>query len=415
MSGAAIFARLNSRERRRRPSYVNNLVSKAQKNVIRSGSLVYPDLEECDIEEVHSRVLQEIRARKQRIPELMGQQAALEANLGSARTLVDRKYQLKLIMDIGVQIDELEHDDTEERYLKLVAPLLLQYQREKRIPRVVSFARGESPIFECKPLTTKCIVAGKILSLAEEFVEIKIVKPHVFRECCHDCGQELGDTDMSTGTRICSNCGYEYSAITRSGDSYKTDAAAIITFNDSSDNGYDDRENFEKAIDRFQGKQPDKLPVDVEDRLDGYFLSVDLPIGRYIRENRKLNAWGRRDGTSRKMLHEALRNLELRDHYPDINLIGKKYWGWKLTDLSAYKDRLMRDYDLSQTVYETIPKERKSSLNTDYRLMKHLQLLHVPCGTEDFKMIKTRKILLEYERIWKIICNRCGWTVIKTI
>ena len=418
MSGAAIFARINSRERRRRcPSYVNDLVSKAQKNVIRTGSLVYPDLEECDIEEVHSRVLQEIRARKQKIPELTARRAILEANLVTIRTVIDRKYQLKLIENVDDQIRELETDNTEERYLKLVTPLLIQYQREKRIPRVVSFDESEKPGTDCTPLSTKSIVANKILSLAEEFVEIKIIKPRVYKESCHDCNQELGDVDVTTGTRICSNCGYEYSTITKSGDSYNTDAAAIVTFatTSSSSEGYDDRENFEKAIDRFQGKQPDKLPADIEDRLDGYFLSVGLPIGRYIRENRKLNTSGRREGTSRKMLHEALRSLELRDHYPDINLIGKKYWGWRLTDLSIYKDRLMRDYDRSQAVYETIPKERKSSLNTDYRLMKHLQLLHVPCSAEDFKMIKTRKILLEYERIWKIICNRCGWAVIKTI
>jgi len=409
MSGIAIFSRLNSRERRRRPSYVNNLVSRADSNIIKSGDLVYEYLEDCNISQIHSRVLHEIRARKSGILELQTEKSVLESKLESVHTLIDYKFINKQIVDLQRKIDDLNADNIEERYLESVTPLLREYRRYNRVPKVVSFNK-QTVIDNNSP---KCIVIAKIVSLAEEFVDVKILKPPIFSEKCHICNHELSEPDMITGTKTCDNCGYVYNIIIRSGDSIKIDGADFIC--DSGDSGYEDRENFEKAIDRFQGKQPDTLPSDLNDSLDGYFMSIDLPTGKYIRENRKLNSSGRRVGTSRKMIHNALKSLQLTSYYPDINLIGKNYWGWKLIDLSRYKERLMSDYDKSQAIYVSIPKERKSSLNTDYRLMKHLQLLNVPCNHDDFKNIKTRKILIEYERIWRIICDRCGWRFIPCI
>jgi len=408
MSGVAIFSRVNSREKRRRPSYVNNLVSKSN-NVIKTGDLIYECLEDCNVHEIHSRVLHEIRSRKSSVLELQTRKSALESKIKSARTLIDHKFMAKQISDLQHRIDDLNNEDTERRYLKSVAPLLREYRRYSRIPKVVSFGK-QTVVDNYSP---KCIIITKIINLAEEFVDIKILKPVVFKEKCHICNHELDDPDTFTGTKTCNNCGYVYSIITRSGDSVNIDGFDFII--DSGDGGYEDRENFEKAIDRFQGKQPDILPSDINDSLDGYFLSIGLQTGKYIKENRKLNSSGRREGTSRTMIHNALKSLELSSYYPDINLIGKKYWGWELIDLSRYKERLMLDYDKSQAVYISIPKERTSSLNTDYRLMKHLQLLNVPCNHDDFKNIKTRKILIEYERLWRIICNKCGWRFIPCI
>nr|QBK90471.1 MAG: late transcription factor 3-like protein [Pithovirus LCPAC103] len=390
-------------------------MSKAQKQIVSTNNLEYDSLENCNIEEVHERVLQKIRTKQRQIPDLLTTRQLLETNLNLAKSLVERKYQLSLIGDTDRRIENLRSSQEEEEYLKVVLPLLRAYQLEKRIPRVVSFKYHDGDKVESTTLSTKCIIINKILTIVERYIEVRINKPHIFKETCHDCNQELEDVDSVTGTRICSHCGYEYSTITRLSDGYKSDSGAVNTYSDSTDKPYDDRDNFEKAIDRFQGKQPDKLPLDLENRLDGYFLSIRFPMGRIIIETRTLNARGRREGTNRQMLHDALKNLGLSEYYPDINLIGKKYWGWRLIELSPYKERLLADYDLSQPIFERIPKERKSSLNTEYRLMKHLQLLNIPCCKEDFKMIKTRKIVIEYERIWRIICRECGWKFIKTV
>ena len=75
----------------------------------------------------------------------------------------------------------------------------------------------------------------------------------------------------------------------------------------------------------------------------------------------------------------------------------------------------MDDYRTAQQVYDQIPKERKSCLNTQYRLFKHLQRRGHICKFEDFKVVKTRDILEYHDDTWRIICEQIGWDFIATI
>lgn len=182
--------------------------------------------------------------------------------------------------------------------------------------------------------------------------------------------------------------------------------------NNPSSNNYEDEANFYKAFLRFQGKQPIKLPEDLFTNLDDYFRRLKLPIGEEIRKM-KLKRNGRRGPTDKEMMYTALADRGYANHYEDINLICHVYWGWELPDISDLENAIMEDYRQSQKVYESLPKDRHSSLNSQYRLYRHLQRLGYPCKEIDFKMIKTPNIVDDYEEFWEKICTALGWAYVE--
>ena len=52
---------------------------------------------------------------------------------------------------------------------------------------------------------------------------------------------------------------------------------------------------------------------------------------------------------------------------------------------------------------------RKSSLNSQWRLYKHLKRLGWPCKEKDFKIPTTQDILDFHKIKWAEICDILGW------
>lgn len=84
-------------------------------------------------------------------------------------------------------------------------------------------------------------------------------------------------------------------------------------------------------------------------------------------------------------------------------------WGWALMDFSHLEDQVMDDYDTSQRVYEILPKDRKSSLNRQFRTYKHLRRLGFPCRTSQFRIPTTHDILEFHNTMWSKICEVLDW------
>ena len=160
------------------------------------------------------------------------------------------------------------------------------------------------------------------------------------------------------------------------------------------------QENILKAIRRYAGKQPDETPADLYNQLENYFSAYPLP---YTRERCKVlpfDSKGRRVGTDRDLMSQALKETGNSKFYEDINLICANYWGWKLADVSAFEAKALANAELTQIVFEKI-KTRKSNLNIDFLAWKHLQAVGHNADRDDFKMIKSPEILREYEEQWE--------------
>ena len=90
-------------------------------------------------------------------------------------------------------------------------------------------------------------------------------------------------------------------------------------------------------------------------------------------------------------------------------IIDKYYYNNK--DIRSNKDKILNFNDQFENAYKKIKdSKRKNSLNIHFKLYKFLQLCSVKSNISDFKIhVKNKKILDEYELIWKEICITNNW------
>ena len=144
--------------------------------------------------------------------------------------------------------------------------------------------------------------------------------------------------------------------------------------------------------------------------LDEYFLEKEMKIGHYYKM-KPLNSEGKKDGTSKKILWNALEYLGFNQYYDEINYISHVYWGWKLPDLKLYRDQIIKDYQLTQQVWQKIKKDykRSASLGTQYRLYVQLKAVGYPnCKREDFKIQEMVESLRLHNSAWERMCKECN-------
>lgn len=189
----------------------------------------------------------------------------------------------------------------------------------------------------------------------------------------------------------------------------------------SSKDEHSDRENFKRALLRIQGKQNCKILEDILVKLDKYFDSFDL-ITRQKAKSISLKTNGKKEGTSRELMERALKEIGNPSYYDRINIICSIYWGWKLPDFTVLEPKIMEEYENTQKIFLSLPnKGRSSNLNLQYRLFKHLELhkeelkeLGYILKKDDFKLIGTRVIFLQYDEIWKQMTQGAGLIFIPT-
>lgn len=184
-------------------------------------------------------------------------------------------------------------------------------------------------------------------------------------------------------------------------------------------NSHENRENFKKAIAKYQGKEDNRLPEDIYDKLDDYFKKYSLPDGSEVRRMNVNGDWhfrykrGNIDVVlSKELLFKALTEIKYNEFYDSFYIICHRYWGWKLRDISDIEEIILKDYDLKQPVYEKIKfkyNKKISSINVWYDLYRLLKKHKHSCEVRDFKIVKTDEIIMVYEEIWDVYCEELGW------
>lgn len=346
-----------------------------------------------------------------------------EIKINRRQNMVERKASLKRIRQLGKEIEDILTDRRYMEYLKQITPLINQYSLLGSLSKIISFAKNrkdeddlpEDP--ENQRERHQLIL--DFIEIARKYIQIDLIREVKEGNYCEACGTNLDEapTDPDDGgVIVCPNCCVEKLSVIRT--RFYHDNART----NNSGNNYEDRANFWKVLMCYQGKQSDKPPRELYETLKEYFISRETPkidiegkgkgvfvTPSYIKNQLPLNSDGAKKGTSRSLMYKALKETGNSRYYDHINIILHKIWGWSLPDVSHLEDQIMNDYDLSQRVYETIPKDRKSSLNSQFRLYKHLRRLHYPCKSKDFKIPTTHDILEFHKTVWSKICQTLGW------
>ena len=364
---------------------------------------------DLNIFKIHEAITTRFSFFKSIIPELKNEVKFLESRLENEVKILNLNDVRKIKQEIeeyNSQILDYENDTSLKKYQEGSKDLLQAYSE------VASNSSKGLVIFKKKveedskeKVDYRLNIIQKYLECAKDFIRLEIVHKVPIRAMCQNCGIDLSKVyiDDYCGLATCPRCGYEKESISHH-STFKDSQRVNI----GNRNNYDDCENFRKVLMRFQGKQPNRPPLKLYEQLDEYFRKICKQIGDEIR-SQPITSDGRKKGTSRQMMFEALGETSNSAYYDDINLIMHNYWGWELPDISELEEKIMEDYMITQQVYNSIPnKDRNASLNIQFRLYVHLKAIGYPCSKEDFKIQTSRDSLEFHQEMWKIMCEKTG-------
>ena len=307
--------------------------------------------------------------------------------------------------DINVLASKIDRIKTKQKLIKyqsLSSAHLKAYQKIGRYIQVINF--GETA-------KTKIIDSNRIkiimeyLGIARKYIKINLIHVEKSNQNCQICSVDLSEVYPNDAGMIkCPGCQVETHYL-------QPTQQENYAVNNTGKSNYKDKETFIKGICRYEGKQKVIFPSDLLDTLDSYFKSRGFP-SREDSPNMELvgTVEGRRKrkGTGREMMMTALRDTGFSTHYEDCNLLSNLIWGSELPDLTMIRDRILRDYDASQQIFNLVKGSRKSSLGADYRLFRHLWHLGFQCHPSDFKIVTTPAIIKYYEEVWEKVCVNIG-------
>jgi hypothetical protein len=358
--------------------------------------------ENLDINELHEFLMKKFEFEREHKTKLLLSRIGYE-NMKLEQPLyrIEIAYIKNETEQLENEYNELIHNTKQNKYLSLTKNILERYNQIGPKKKVISFNNNkQSKKEDLLHIKYRKLLIEKYIDLFQRFHNIHIIYNYSLKTTCQVCNLDLSKYILEDGLVICPRCSTEKTMMIH------TSIVSEVKYVNSKD-GYEDRENFWKALQRFQGKQNNHIPDRLYKELDEYFRSFGLPIGDEICRM-ELTKKGTRGNTSRGMMFKALSETNNSVFYEDVNLICHLYWGWLLPDISANEEQIMNDYDMTQEVFKKIPKDRRSSLNAQYRLWQHLRIRGYKYPFEDFKIVKTPDILVEHDRIMKIMCDECG-------
>ncbi len=382
-------------------NYLETLPTKIVANYTEDYNIFYLD-------EIIKKKLQQERYTV--LPEYKKRYKNYEIEIMQPQTYVMRDQTLKLMEKLKSDIDDIESGNRLIQYEHKVKDILENYKTYSGTIKTVVFDLNddEDEDYELTDeIKHRLFYIENFLEIASEYLDIDIVRVNKRpSELCVECGYALAKIATNEdGTQRCPQCLTEHDVIITMKSA--KDGARINTNNMSEDESID---NFLRAFIRYQGVQTDVPPDSVYEELDDYFIRHGRPIGAEIQKC-PLNARGRRGDTTHKMLWSALSQIGRSDYYEHANLIGHNYWGWTLPNVMHLRERIIDKYNKTQKGFYQIPPEercRTSSLGTQYRLWRHLQLEDHECYIDEFKIAENPDSLRIHNRFWRIMCEACN-------
>ena len=324
------------------------------------------------------------------------------------QTYLMRNRTIDNINKLKQEISQIESGERLRIYNNKVNDILAKYRKFNGKVKTVIFDIEDNEKYEemGEDVRSRIALIDKFLDIASEYIQVDVIrinnKPS---DVCIGCGTSLVNVATNeNGTIRCPNeeCQTEHNAIILT--KLAKDGSRINTVANTDDESID---NFLRAFTRYQGLQQDRPDDSLYEELDNYFLRHDRPSGEEIR-SLPLNDRGRRGDTNHKMLWNALSQIGRSEYYEDANLIGHIYWGWVLPDVSKYKETIINHYNKTQKVFYQIPLEercRTSSLGTQYRLWRHLQLVGHECYMDEFKIAENPESIRTHNKLWRVMCE----------
>lgn len=242
----------------------------------------------------------------------------------------------------------------------------------------------------------------KYFSICRKYIQIDFIRDSQEAGKCKNCGEKIEESIQPDDIQPCPYCDCLNSVMRPT--KYVRDIEYGNTVYD------EDIINFIKVLDKFEGKNTTQIHSKLYEELDEYMENINMKKGEYYR-GLPLTKDGEKEGTSKKILWQALESLGYNQYYEEASYLCHVYWGWSLPDLSSYRDKMIEIYQSTQTVWHRIKKDfdRSASLGTQYRLYVQLCALDYPyCKKENFRIQEMVDSLRLHNRAWTRMCQETG-------
>jgi hypothetical protein len=341
-----------------------------------------------------------------RLKDLCNQYKSLEIRDKIPQKYIDKICTQTAMRKLQSEIEAIESGANIRVYEDAVRDILAEYSEYNGFVKTIMLDEKDNMRGQQMDNRTRhrIFLIDKYLEIASKYIDINVVRvSDAVVDCCTNCRASLEKIAPSEeGTIRCQQCQTEHGIIILA--KLAKDGARINVSNTTDDESI---ENFMRAFNRYQGLQSDPPHESLYEELDAYFTRIDRPIGAEIRKQ-PLNERGRRGDTNHKMLWAALSEIDRSEYYEHANLIGRVYWGWELPDVMQYRETIITHYNKTQKVFYEIPPEirgRNSSLGTQYRLWRHLQLVGHACHPDEFKIAENPESLRTHNKLWRLMCE----------
>ena len=304
----------------------------------------------------------------------------LQKDIENKTSMPEKNHAIKNIQNKLKFIDSIENEKYLNKYIDDTKLILEKYESNKDIA-----------------------IAELFLVKANTYINIEKIKKIETNFLCKGCDYDLNNiSEDNDGFYICPKCNNINNCLKP--NKYIKD---VDNFNY---NYEEDINNFIKIIDKFEGKNTITIHEELYQELDKYFLEKNMENGEYYR-NLPILENGKKIGTSRKKIWNALEKLGYNQYYDETSYIAHIYWGWKIPDLILYRDQIIKDYQNTQVVWNRIKQDykRSASLGTQYRLYVHLLAVNYPyCERDDFKIQDMVESLRLHNNAWQRMCEEAN-------
>lgn len=355
--------------------------------------------DDYDITHIHEIIIVKLEKENRELPFLQEKKVEIEEKLDNRLKVIQRKKITHELEVLNKRIDDLQNNRRKNEYIEESKEYLRRYQEMGPVMNKKSFMDEEvARQVDEKQLEERIIIIRRYLDIAKKYIPINVIRIVIQDQSCPGCGgfNLLSDDPEYNTLERCQDCGYErlnfgQPSLMREGN---------LSTKTPSNSDYEDRENFVKALECYLGEQP-KPPENLFLALDNWAYKYEHPSKEEISQF-PINSDGTRGVYGKEMLIQALGDEGYADYYKDWKLIGHLQWSWELPKIGQQdRDMIVADYDGTQKIFNTIKGERKSSMNTQLRLYRHLEARSIPCHPSDFKLPTTPGILEEQDIYWR--------------
>lgn len=311
----------------------------------------------------------------------------------------------KLIRKSKECLDMSQRCDSEEDWINYITGaknLLLDYVEICEQISKIRISKSPEELNFTQLIDERIIIIEKYFSVLSQFIRTDISRNHKDFYKCPVCTKIFDEKLIVVEYNHYScECGHSFYLISRD-IAYHNQLSPTNSPEDIID-------SFTETIDRYCGKQSGVIiPDELFRQFDTYRINNGNLTGAQIKKlpvevNKHKEKIGNLRGTSVSLLISMLKNTNNTLYYDNINLIGHKYFGWILPDLSDWIGDIMKIYDLTKKVYNRMVNKRLSVLNGNVILFYILNYLNIPCSKDDFKLMDTKNSSDNYKENWEIM------------